>query len=233
MANKAARIARKKRRDKIRLGPSEHVYAFLKLLGIEVQPYPTRYEKSEAADYGMLPRKRDVLQTLLQIKAWHARVIESPHITKLIYAACDEQWVAEAKMLRIRADKYKADNPNTVLLPHGLEPWPTDPLVRGRHYGKAKRRDPYRSAWYAMQRYNASEFKKLWISADFANIYEDKFNAGIHQKALQSGRYSAAERQESGRPRSAGDARNLEQRSRGPAWGRYRPEISHGSVRGR
>lgn len=236
MANKTARAARKKRREKIRLGPSEHVCAFLKLIGIDVQPYPTRYEKSEASDYGTVPRKRDVLQTLLQMKAWHAKVIESPHITKLIYAVCDEQWLAEAKMLRIRADKYKADNPNTVLLPHGFEPWPADPLIKGTHYGK---RPPniYYDAWRNMRQYFSVDFKALEVRVA-AHVHDEKLyevtpHAGLHQEALQSGRVSAAKRQESGRPRSPRNARNSEQRSRGPAWGRDRAEASHGRFRGR
>ena len=122
MANKKTREARRNRRDKIRLGPSERATAFLNLLGIELAPYPTRYLPQDLTK-GLqnLPRVRpvDLLKTRTDMKCWIAKVTAHPHITKLLYCTCDEHWMAEARLLKLRAEnaaKPKSERKSIIMV---------------------------------------------------------------------------------------------------------------------
>lgn len=121
MANRAARLARAKKREKIRKGPSDNANAWLTLMGVEISKWPVA--QPIYTNYpGHGDRKIDLQATLHAAeycKAWFAHVKDTPHITKLLYCTCDEQWIHEAKELRTRADAWNKAHPGQMVFP----PW--------------------------------------------------------------------------------------------------------------
>jgi hypothetical protein len=183
MANKKVREARRIKRERIRLGPSDAARAMLTLLGIEITPWPARREPIKPDDDPFVAPP-DPLRTRAEIKAWLATVADTPHIAKLLYCTCDEHWIAEAKMLKLRADKYRAEHPNTVLLPHG---WGNHdaflgPLVKGVHYGKKTQPEIQREMWRRMGRYAIGDMRRFF-GADFAKT-EARIAGHIHDETL-------------------------------------------------
>lgn len=118
MANKKAREARRKKRERIRRGPSDTAQAWLTLMGIEITKWPAPRFPSRGVD-GKIDMT-DLENAVGKFKAWHGVVKDTPHITKMLYCTCDEQWIREAKLLRSKAEAWKHQHPGQMVFPHGL-----------------------------------------------------------------------------------------------------------------
>lgn len=128
MANRATRLARAKKREKIRLGPSDTAQAYMNLLGIEIEVYPPVAQYINIPGHDAVGFYEDklarqkllgdaMIKARMNVKSWRAVVKDTPHITKNLYCTCDEQWIAEVKLLRMRADKFKKEHANHVVFP--------------------------------------------------------------------------------------------------------------------
>lgn len=117
MANKKAREARRKKRERIRSGPSDTAQAWLTLMGIEITKWPVAPMPTDADGK---PDMAALAAAVNKFKAWHATVKDTPHITKMLYCTCDEQWIREVKLLRSKAEAWKHQHPGQMVFPHGL-----------------------------------------------------------------------------------------------------------------
>jgi hypothetical protein len=115
MASRATRAARAKKREKIRLGPSETATAYLNLLGVEIEMYPPVTGVWPPLD--LKNQGETMLKARMNMKYWHARVIDTPHITKNLFCVDEAQWIAEIKALRQKADKFKREHGRAMFIP--------------------------------------------------------------------------------------------------------------------
>lgn len=158
MANRAKRLARAKKREKIRLGPSETAQAYLNLLGIKIEFWPPP-PMSFGRQPGVLVEVTGeaLIKARANLKYWYATVEDTPHISKQLFCTCEEQWIAEAKSLRQRADKFKKEYPGQMVFPHGVRTGRISAKQLAQSYGKSVTNWPSKET-----------LKKMWLGVDLA-----------------------------------------------------------------
>jgi hypothetical protein len=202
MANRSQREARRKKREKIRLGPSDTARAWLKLLGVEITPWAPGDQNNFrtgvdhfAVDHSIQPTPPSpgewMLRIRMNMRAWHAQVIDARHVSKMLYCTCDEQWISEAKSLRAAADKWKKEHPNQMVFLHGARTgrWSANAAALAAGYGAGPhtfRRSGKSDIYKHLARYaerDTDAMKKLWLGADFAKT-ELRVASHIHDTTI-------------------------------------------------
>lgn len=128
------------------MGPSETAQAYLNLLGIEIEAWPPPQIPERApwpqSSYHEPSVKMGeaMIQARMNMKYWAAYVKDTPHIAKNLFCVDEAQWIAEAKNLRQRADKFKKEHPGQMVFPQPA----------------------YLTAQEVMARRRSSRYSKMW-----------------------------------------------------------------------